>query len=272
MAHGAPSGEWSGRDLSGEAPPSLAELPALAEPEGRRGSDPVHQGVTASDGLTKTEPDAVGCREMPTVLRLEGVGDALELGLLAHFRGRTLDHEVQIIVESVASSREHAVRVLREVLGLAFGWTGAEVQRAVQPDPEQWGDVGAPIRTHRRQPVHLGALEVCERRGPLRRDRTIAAERAQVGCRLPLNHLASEPPSLTQQLSRRGPRRQHSVAPMMSRVLVTGEPSCAANSHPGGSNADDGLAGHGHPGNPHRLPTSIPTSGTRSWRPNIACR
>jgi hypothetical protein len=121
--------------LSGEAPPSLAELPALAEPEGRRGSDPVHQGVTASDGLTKTEPGAVGCREMPTVLRLEGVGDVSQFGPLAHLCGRTLDDEVQAIMESAASSREHAVRVLREVLGLAFGWTGAEVLRAVQPDP-----------------------------------------------------------------------------------------------------------------------------------------
>ena len=130
--------------LSGETPPSLAELPPLPETERRRRADPVHQGVTTSDGLTETEPGAVGCREMPTILRLEGVGDVSEFGPLAHHCGRTLDDEVQTIIESVASSREHASRVLREVLGLAFGWTGAEVQPPSRQTPNSGVTCGRP--------------------------------------------------------------------------------------------------------------------------------
>jgi hypothetical protein len=41
---------------------------------------------------------------------------------------------------------------------------------------------------------------------------------------------------------------------------------------PGPAGAWMTLAGHGDPGNPYRLPTSIPTPSTRSWRSNIVCR
>jgi hypothetical protein len=268
-----PPGEWSGRDLSGETPPSLAELPALAEPEGRRGSDPVHQGVTASDGLTETEPGAVGCRESPTVLRLEGVGDA-----------RSSAPSLTLRPHPSTTRSKPSSSPLHPVVSTQFGFcarflalrSAGPLQKYNAPSsqtPNSGVTCGRPSGTHRRQPVHLGALQVCERRGPLRRDRTIAAERAQVGYRLPLNHLASLPPSLIPAAVQARARPPNTVSPQRCPVSSSREnPSCAANFHPDGSNTDDGMVGHGDPGNPYRLPTSIRTPSTRSWRSNIVCR
>src|ERR1700730_5402601 len=184
------------RPASGEAPPGLAELAALTETEDRRGSHPIYQDVAASDGVTKPEPGALWRRETRTVLGLEGFRDAAEFGLVAYLGGRTLDHQVDTVIECVAAGREDAGRVLRQVPGLAFGGTGAEVQRTVQPDSQQRGDVRASVRTHCRQPVHLGISQVAACLGPAGRDGTGAAERAQLRHRLPLSHVGSLSASL----------------------------------------------------------------------------
>jgi hypothetical protein len=45
----------------------LAELLALAKAERSLGRDPIDHNLTASDGIKKTEPDAVGISELRTV-------------------------------------------------------------------------------------------------------------------------------------------------------------------------------------------------------------
>ena len=85
---------------------------------------------------------------MRAVLRLECAGDASEFGGAAHLCGLAFDDEVQP-VESVATGREDAMRVAREILGFALVWAGAEVQGAVQPDSQQRRDVWTTVRTHR---------------------------------------------------------------------------------------------------------------------------
>src|ERR1700733_2195197 len=131
-----------------EAPPSLAVRGALTESESRQGCDPEHEDFVPPDGVTETKPGTRRRREIRAVLRLECVGDASEFGWVAHLRRLTFDDDVQP-VESVATGREDATRVAREVLGFAFVWTGAEVQRAVQPDSQQRGDVRTPVRLPR---------------------------------------------------------------------------------------------------------------------------
>jgi hypothetical protein len=63
------------------------------------------------------------------VLRLVGAGNASQLRLIVNFRGHTLDHEIEAVIESVASGRQYAVLVLFRVLGLAL----ARVSLSPQP-------------------------------------------------------------------------------------------------------------------------------------------
>lgn len=73
---------------------------------------------------------------------------ASEFGGVAHLCSLAFDDEVQP-VESVATGREDAMRVAREILGFALAWAGAEVQGAVQPDSQQRRDMRTTVRTHR---------------------------------------------------------------------------------------------------------------------------
>ncbi len=82
-----------------ETPAGLAERLALAEAEGRRGSNPIHQGITASDGVTETEEGALGRREMRIILRLVGIGDTSEFGLVADCGSLTLDYQIETRIE-----------------------------------------------------------------------------------------------------------------------------------------------------------------------------
>src|ERR1700685_16180 len=120
----------SGHGRFSEAPPSLAVRGALTEPENGQGCDPEDEGFVPPYGVTETRPGTLRRREMRTVLRLECVGDAAEVGGPAYLSRLTFDNEVQPI-EPVAPGRQDATRVAREVLGFALIRAGAEVKGAV---------------------------------------------------------------------------------------------------------------------------------------------
>lgn len=109
---------------SGERPPGLAEPLALAETKGNRGSYSIQQDTTASDAVTEAEPGSLGRGEFRTVLGLEGVGSAVEFGLVTHLFRRALDHDVKAVIELVSAGGENALLIVAEVLGFAFGGTG----------------------------------------------------------------------------------------------------------------------------------------------------
>src|SRR5450755_4451833 len=73
-----------------ESPSGLAVRCAFAEPERGRGSDPIEEGLAASDGVTEPEPGALGRSEVSPVFRLVGVGDAGAFGRVTHLGGVTL--------------------------------------------------------------------------------------------------------------------------------------------------------------------------------------
>ena len=63
---------------------------------------------------------AVAHLEAPltAVLRHVRVGDALQLGVVAHLHRVAFDHEVHAFVQRVAPGHEDAVRIAGDVLGL----------------------------------------------------------------------------------------------------------------------------------------------------------
>src|SRR5215210_112176 len=136
----ARAGSWS-RQRSLEAPAGLAER-ALAEPEGRRGSYLVNQDLHLT--IYHVE-GAVAHREVKEliVLRVVPVGQPLEPGLVGHPHRVAFDHEVETF-EDVATGRDHAVRVLRQVLRLAFCVPSGEVQGVVQPDARSTANTPSP--------------------------------------------------------------------------------------------------------------------------------
>src|SRR5712691_12123827 len=114
----------------------------------------------------------------------------LQGGLVVHHGRVALDDQVETLSEGVAPGRDDAVRVLREVVRLAFGAAGGEVQRAIHPDGHHRRHMRSPVRTHGREPVHLGFLEPPARLEPRCRGRTIAAERlVQLRRRLFFSHV-----------------------------------------------------------------------------------
>ena len=84
---------------------------------------------------------------MRTIFRLKGVSDESTLNLVTHCRGLTLNDEVEP-VEIVAARCEDAARILLKVLRLALVGSGTEVQRPVEPDAKQWGDVRPSVWTN----------------------------------------------------------------------------------------------------------------------------
>src|ERR1700685_22445 len=115
-----------------ESPSRLAELCAFPKPESRHRGDSVDKDFCPTDGVPATGPSAAWSSEMCSALRLVRIGDPSQFGWVTRSLGRTFEHQIET-VESVLAGREDAMKVLREVLGLAFVVPSAEVQAAVEP-------------------------------------------------------------------------------------------------------------------------------------------
>src|ERR1700678_546701 len=99
----------------------------------------------------------------------------IELRSIIDLDGLSFDHNIET-VESVLARGENAVSVFPEVLCLALVRTRAKAQSVVVPHGQQGGDVRASIGTHRREPKHLGLVDVPASLRPISRSRPGAAE------------------------------------------------------------------------------------------------
>src|SRR5580698_5511993 len=172
-----------------EAPACLAVLLSFPEPEAGLGCNAIHQDPCLPNGVAQAGPRSVWCGEMRPVLRLIGVGDPSELGMVAHAFRRPLHDEIKT-VEAALSRREDTVAVGREVLGLSLVFSGTEVQGSFEPDAQQGSDMRAAIWANGREPIQLGIRQCNPRLRPLRRCRIRAAEGAQFGDRNWFRHAA----------------------------------------------------------------------------------
>src|SRR5215217_1680923 len=176
------------------------ERVASSEREDLYRCDPEHEGQRAARlrrGVRAAGlPEGVLRHlEPPRVLPLEPLGDGSQRALVRDALGRALDDDVESVPERVAAGRHHAVRVRAEVALLALAPAGCEVQRAVEPGPDQRGGVRSTVGTHGREPEDLGGLERLVDLGPTRRRRTRAAEGRVELARRVLEH--ASPPLLS---------------------------------------------------------------------------
>src|SRR6266513_3265300 len=134
---------------------------------------------------------AVAHLETPlvAVLRHVRVGDALQLGVVAHLHRVAFDHEVLAFVQRVAPGHEDAVRIAGDVLGLLLLGPRTEVQGVVQPECQQGRDVRVPDGSHRRHPEQLRVLELLPRlRPPGRGGSLVAVSWIQLGHGIVASH------------------------------------------------------------------------------------
>src|SRR6266705_2397820 len=82
--------------------------------------------------------------EIPVELRLPDGRQPLELRVVGHASGSSLDHDVQPRPELVGTGREDAMGIGLQVLGFLLGGAGAEVERPVEPDRRERRDVRSP--------------------------------------------------------------------------------------------------------------------------------
>jgi hypothetical protein len=92
----------------------------------------------------------------PVPLSLPRRGERGQLVAVGDLLGAPFDDNVDAGVPRVRSRGQSDVRVGREVERLLLLGAGAEVQRAVVPDGDQWRDVRAAIGAHGRDPEQLG--------------------------------------------------------------------------------------------------------------------
>src|SRR5215211_9198714 len=99
---------------SSEPKPGVAVL-AFGEGIGRHGGNLEHPRFARI-----VMERAVAHLEAPftSVFRHVRVGDALQLGVVAHLHCVAFDHEIHTFVERIAPRHENAVRIARDVLGL----------------------------------------------------------------------------------------------------------------------------------------------------------
>src|SRR5215204_828216 len=173
-----------------EPKPGVAVL-TFGEGVGRYRGNLEHAGFAGIE----VEP-AVAHLEVPlaAVLRLVRIGDALQLGVVAHLDRVAFDHEVHPFVQRVAPGHQDAVRVAGDVLGLLLLRTRAEVQGVVQPEGQQRRDVRPSVGAYRRHPEQLRIREPLPRLRPRGcGDAVVAVPGIQLGHGIVASHRALLP-------------------------------------------------------------------------------
>ena len=95
--------------------------------------------------IEQRDPTTAGHSGRVAVLTC-GLARAVEKAPPSDWRGVAFDNEVESLAEGVASRCKHDAGVTREVLVLALAFTGTEMQRAIEPDGDQGGDMRSSVR------------------------------------------------------------------------------------------------------------------------------
>jgi len=178
----------------------------LPNPKAVKGATSEHEGLIPADGVTGAKPGTFRRREMRTVLRLECVGGAAELGRVGHLRSLTFERRglarracCRPVVRMQRGLRARTWLLACARLGRAQS-TGRRPARFQQP-----GHMRTPVRRTVDSQYTLGILKLLRAFSPLCRDRIVAAEGAQLGLPARLSHSCLHLPLLTQVGRRPGP-------------------------------------------------------------------
>jgi hypothetical protein len=97
---------------------------------------------------------AGACFELPSAVPLPGprVRKAFENVIVRYLDGVALDNDVDSSVPLIATCRQNDVWVSAQVKRLLFSGTGAEVDRAVEPNGDERSNVWSSIGPDRRDP------------------------------------------------------------------------------------------------------------------------
>src|SRR5215469_4534458 len=164
----------SGR-IGRELVPGVAKA-ALSERENLRGSDRIDLCFAAAIMVKAAILDA----ELPPAVPLGGPcrRQAAQLVIVCHPRRIALDHNVQALIPAIAAGQEYYVLVATQVDTLLFFRAGTEVQRPLEPDGHERGDMWPAVSPDGAQPEQLGGLQKLPGRVPLSGDCARLAEAA----------------------------------------------------------------------------------------------